>query len=158
MQDGRSVSNDFSTYVIAQTYYSHGLFQILVAAPARLSTRNATTTAVTSAAGRCVHGSLNLVDPPGLFRWFVHCPGLMRRNAASTGSSSPSPPMLFYSSRPRHRLLRLPRLAPCSLALPVVPPIPASAVRLSNQTAVHSPHVALSTMCRMLFVFLQVHQ
>ena len=77
-------------------------FKYWLAAPARLSARNATTTtAVTSAAGRCVHVSLNLVDPPGLFRWFVHCPGLMRRNAASTGSSSPSPPMLFYSSRGR---------------------------------------------------------
>jgi len=135
-------------------------FKYWLAAPARLSARNATTTTAVTSAGRTLHVSLKLVDPP------AGAPSLVRplprpdeKERGFNGKLQPQPShALLLQPRPRHRLLRLPRLAPCSLALPVVPPIPASAVRLSNQTAVHSPHVALSTMCRMLFVFLQVHQ
>ncbi|RCV45239.1 hypothetical protein SETIT_9G438000v2 [Setaria italica] len=38
--------------------------------------RNATTATGVTSAGRAVDVTFELVDPPGVSRWFVHCPGL----------------------------------------------------------------------------------
>jgi hypothetical protein len=38
--------------------------------------RNATTARGVTSAGRAVAVTFELVDPPGVSRWFVHCPGL----------------------------------------------------------------------------------
>ncbi|TVT98214.1 hypothetical protein EJB05_56493, partial [Eragrostis curvula] len=57
--------------------------------------KNATTATASTSAGHHVEVSFELVDPPGISRWFIHCPSLETK-------SSFGPPQIILDLEKRH--------------------------------------------------------
>jgi len=128
-------------------------FKYWLAAPARLSARNATTTTAVTSAGRTLHVSLKLVDPPaGALSLVRPLPRpqilnvadalvVMRQPQILNGSTPQSHTLLLHPWPRHHRLLRLPSWPHALWHFQLYPQSQltelSSAVRLSSQTAVH---------------------